>query len=74
MYYMISVYLLVSMQEHTEVILEVFNNTSGSAANAQDAFNIVYNALKEAGVPLDELNKKTGTGVSFRSSGDKKQC
>lgn len=25
---------------------------------AQDAFNIVYNALKEAGVPLDELNKK----------------
>lgn len=55
-------------------VLEVFNNTSGSAANAQDAFNIVYNALKEAGVPLDELNKKTGTGVSFRSSGDKKQC
>ena len=39
-------------------VLEVFNNTSGSAANAQDAFNIVYNALKEAGVPLDELNKK----------------
>lgn len=38
-------------------VLEVFNNTSGSAANAQDAFNIVYNALKEAGVPLDELNK-----------------
>lgn len=39
-------------------VLEVFNNTSGSAANAQDAFNIIYNALKEAGVPLDELNKK----------------
>lgn len=39
-------------------VLEVFNNTSGSAANAQDAFNIVYNALKETGVPLDELNKK----------------
>ena len=39
-------------------VLEVFNNTSGSVANAQDAFNIVYNALKEAGVPLDELNKK----------------
>lgn len=39
-------------------VLEVFNNTSGSAANAQDAFNIVYNALKEVGVPLDELNKK----------------
>lgn len=53
--------LSVSSSEYAETyrgVLEVFNNTSGSAANAQDAFNIVYNALKEAGVPLDELNKK----------------
>lgn len=34
-----------------------FNNTSGSAATAQEAFDMVYNSLKDAGVPLDELNQ-----------------
>lgn len=38
-------------------ILSSFNNTSGSAATAQEAFDMVYNSLKDAGVPLDELNK-----------------
>ena len=38
-------------------ILSSFNNTSGSAATAQEAFDMVYNAMKDAGVPLDELNK-----------------
>ena len=52
-------------------VLEVFNNTSGSAANAQDAFNIVYNALKEAGVPLDELNKKLAQEFPFAAQATK---
>lgn len=30
--------------------------TQGSVTTAQEAFDIVYNALKDAGVPLDELN------------------
>ena len=30
--------------------------TQGSVTTAQGAFDIVYNALKDAGVPLDELN------------------
>ena len=38
-------------------ILSSFNNTSGSAATAQEAFDMVYNSLKDAGVPLDELNQ-----------------
>ena len=38
-------------------VLSAFNNTSGSAATAQEAFDMVYNSLKDAGVPLDELNK-----------------
>ncbi len=38
-------------------ILSSFNNTSGSAATAQEAFDMVYNSLKDTGVPLDELNK-----------------
>ena len=38
-------------------ILSSFNNTSGSATTAQEAFDMVYNAMKDAGVPLDELNK-----------------
>lgn len=38
-------------------ILSAFNNTSGSATTAQEAFDMVYNALKDAGVPLDELNQ-----------------
>lgn len=38
-------------------ILSSFNNTSGSATTAQEAFDMVYNSLKDAGVPLNELNK-----------------
>lgn len=38
-------------------VLSAFNNTSGAATTAQEAFDIVYNSLKDAGVPLDELNK-----------------
>lgn len=38
-------------------ILSSFNNTSGSAATAQEAFDMVYNSLKDTGVPLDELNQ-----------------
>lgn len=38
-------------------ILMAFDDTAGSAANAQGAFDIVYNSLKDAGVPLDEMNK-----------------
>ena len=38
-------------------ILSSFNNTSGSAATVQEAFDMVYNSLKDAGVPLDELNQ-----------------
>lgn len=30
--------------------------TQGSVTTAQEAFDIVYNALQDAGVPLDELN------------------
>lgn len=52
-------------------VLEVFNNTSGSAANAQDAFNIVYNALKEAGVPLDDLNKKLAQEFPYAAQATK---
>lgn len=52
-------------------VLEVFNNASGSAANAQDAFNIVYNALKEAGVPLDELNKKLAQEFPYAAQATK---
>lgn len=42
-------------------ILNVFDNTSLSAENAKDAFDIVYNALKDAGVPLDEFDEALKT-------------
>lgn len=35
-------------------------DTGGSAKSAQDALNMVYTALKNAGVPLDELNAALG--------------
>lgn len=35
-------------------------NTGGSAKSAQDALNMVYTALKNAGVPLDDLNAALG--------------
>ena len=38
-------------------------DTGGSAKSAQDALNMVYTALKNAGVPLDDLN--TALGVEF---------
>lgn len=38
-------------------------DTGGSAKSAQDALNMVYTALKNAGVPLDELN--AALGVEF---------
>lgn len=34
--------------------------TGGSAKSAQDALNMVYTALKNAGVPLDDLNAALG--------------
>lgn len=57
-------------------ILSSFNNTSGSAATAQEAFDMVYNSLKDAGVPLDELNKALAerfpsTTVAVKTSVDK---
>lgn len=42
-------------------ILNIFDNTSLSAENAKDAFDIVYNALKDAGVPLDEFDEALKT-------------
>ena len=38
-------------------------DTGGSAKSAQDALNMVYTALKNAGVPLDDLN--AALGVEF---------
>ena len=35
-------------------------DTGGSAKSAQDALNMVYTALKNAGVPLDDLNAALG--------------
>ena len=35
-------------------------DTGGSAKSAQDALNMVYTALKNAGVPLDDLNVALG--------------
>lgn len=57
-------------------ILSSFNNTSGSAATAQEAFDMVYNSLKDAGVPLDELNQAlaerfSSATVAVKTSVDK---
>ena len=57
-------------------ILSSFNNTSGSAATAQEAFDMVYNSLKDAGVPLEELNqalakKFPSATVAVKTSVDK---
>lgn len=35
-------------------------DTGGSAKSAQDALNMVYTALKNAGIPLDDLNAALG--------------
>lgn len=37
-------------------VRDQLENTQGSVTTAQEAFDIVYNALKDANVPLDELN------------------
>lgn len=39
-------------------VRDQLQNTGGSAQSANEALKIVYNALQNAGVPLDDLNKK----------------
>lgn len=39
-------------------VRDQLQNTGGSAQSADEALKIVYNALQNAGVPLDDLNKK----------------
>lgn len=39
-------------------VRDKLQNTGGSAQSADEALKIVYNALQNAGVPLDDLNKK----------------
>ena len=39
-------------------VRDQLQNTGGSVQSANEALKIVYNALQNAGVPLDDLNKK----------------